>query len=370
MRKAEFAVIGAGVIGMMTARELAKAGADVVLIEKSQPAREASWAGGGIVSPLYPWRYSSAVNALATWSQSSYIHLAQQLLDETGLDPELRQKGLLYVSVEDQQAALAWAQQYQRNLVEVEGDFVAELEPNLPAYIEHALWMPEVCSIRNPRLGQSLRRSLELMDNVRFANDTQVLAPKLSGTRIDYLQTSQGEISADRYVICSGAWSGRLGSQFGLRIDVQPVKGQMLLFNAEPGFLDRVVLQNGRYLIPRSDGRILVGSTLEFDGFNKTTTEEAGESLYQTALSIMPALAAYPVETQWAGLRPGCPKGLPYIDQAPDYDNLYVNTGHFRNGLVLAPASCRLMADRLLGRKPIIDPAPYGFNAERGDQLI
>lgn len=370
MNKADVVVIGAGVIGMMTARELAKAGAQVLIVEKSQPAKEASWAGGGIVSPLYPWRYTEAITALASWSQSSYVHLSQALLDETGLDPELRQKGLIMLSVTDQQEALNWAQRYQRHLVEVPGDFVYELEPNLPEGIETALWMPEVSSIRNPRLGQSLRKSLELMDRVQFLTDTEVMSPVVEKGKITALETSNGRVSADRYVLCSGAWSGKLGAQFQLNITVQPVKGQMLLFKGDQDLLDRVVLQDGRYLIPRNDGRILVGSTLEFEGFDKSTSAEARESLYESALKIMPKLAEVPVETQWAGLRPGCPSGLPYIDQAPGYENFFVNTGHFRNGLVLAPASCRLMADLVLGRQPIINPAPYLFTVERGDSFI
>ncbi len=144
----------------------------------------------------------------------------------------------------------------------------------------------------------------------------------------------------------------------------------MLLFKAKPGVLDRVVLQNGRYLIPREDGRILVGSTLEFKGFDKETTEEAYQSLYQSALSIMPGLADFPVEKQWAGLRPGSPSGVPYIGKIPQFENLYINAGHFRNGLVLSPASCRLATDLLLEREPIIDPAAYSFDAPRLDLML
>ncbi len=367
---ADIAIIGAGVIGMMTARELAASGAEVLLIEKSLPAQEASWAGGGIVSPLYPWRYSEAITALASWSQISYVHLSEALLEETGLDPELRQKGLLMLAVEDQLEALAWAKDYQRNLVEVDSRFISELEPNLPATVESAVWMPEVASIRNPRLGQSLRRSLQNKRNVRFATESEVLSAEITDGRLLSIMTTKGKISADKFILSAGAWTGDLAKVFGVNVSVEPVKGQMLVIKSEVGFVNRVIMQNGRYLIPRADGRVLVGSTLEFEGYDKTTHAEAADNLHQSALEIMPALSQFNIEHHWAGLRPGCPNGIPYIDQAPGFENFYVNAGHYRNGLVLAPASCRLMADIVLGRKPIIDPGFYTFEASRGDRLI
>lgn len=370
MGQAEVIVIGAGVMGMLTARELAQAGMQVRVLERQQPAHEASWAGGGIVSPLYPWRYDDAITALASWSQRSYLQLRDALLQETGIDPELRQKGMLMLAVDDQDEALAWAERCQRPLQLVGGEVVHELEPLLPQSADQALWMPEVASIRNPRLGQALRRSLELHPNIELVADAEVTAIDQVQGCVKAVHTASGQHRAERYVLCTGAWTGGLAQQLGLQIHVQPVKGQMLLFKAEPGVLNRVVLQGSRYIIPRNDGRILVGSTLEFEGFDKSTTEAAQESLQASALSIMPALAEYPVEAHWAGLRPGSPSGIPYIGQAPGLDNCWINAGHFRNGLVLAPASCRLLADLLLQRQPVIDPAPYACEAQRPERIL
>ncbi|MCW8887282.1 MAG: glycine oxidase ThiO [Motiliproteus sp.] len=369
MTRTDFVVVGGGVIGMMTARELASGGASVTLIDKSGFASEASWAGGGIVSPLYPWRYSDAITALASWSQGRYVGLCQQLYDETGTDPELRQKGLLMLAVDDQPKALDWANRLGRPLSKVNGDFVYQLESNLRDGIEQALWMPEVASVRNPRLGQALRQSLELNPRIQMRDQCALEGFAVKDGKVQAIETSQGRIECETLVLCGGAWSGELGKLFDFRLPIQPVKGQMLLFKAEPGLLDRVVLDGGRYLIPREGGLILVGSTLEFKGFDKQTTEEAYQSLYQSALKILPALAEFSVEAHWSGLRPGSPSGIPFIGDLPGYDNLFINAGHFRNGLVLAPASCRLAADLLLDRKPDIDPAPYGFDAEREDQL-
>ena len=322
-------------------------------------AQESSWAGGGIVSPLYPWRYSDPVTRLATWSQTSYIHLSQQLLEETGCDPELRLKGMFMVNVEDEQEALIWGEKYQRPMEQVDAEFLYRKEPNLKPGCNSALWMPEVASIRNPRLGQALRRGLELHPKVTLVENAQVDSFILSGSQVKGVVTSQGELHADQVVVAAGAWSGQLLRQLSVEMPVEPVKGQMMVFKAPVGLINRVVLMAGRYLIPRNDGRILVGSTLEREGFDKQVTAEARESLYQTAIDICPALEQYEVEHHWAGLRPGSPEGVPFIGAVPGYENLTVNAGQYRNGLVLAPASTRLLADLLLGRKPVIDPAPY-----------
>ncbi len=357
----DFVIVGAGVIGLMTARFLAQDGAKVKLIERGTSAREASWAGGGIVSPLYPWRYQDAITALALWSQSSYVHLAQELLAETGCDPELRQKGMLMLDVkpEEEKTALEWARRYHRPLTKVGKDFIYRTEAHLAPGFESAIWMPEVASIRNPRLGQALRESVRKHPNITLCEDSEVTGFSLFGERVLGVKTSRGEHQGGETVLAGGAWSGELLAKLNLGLPVEPVRGQMMVFKAVPGVVDRVVMLDGRYVIPRSDGRVLVGSTLEHVGFDKSTTEEASRSLFDTATRIVPELADYEVEHHWAGLRPGSPDGVPFIGAVPGWQGLHLNTGHYRNGLVLAPASTRLMADLLLGRSPVVDPDAY-----------
>ncbi len=357
----DFLIVGAGVIGLMTARLLAQAGARVKLIERGQSAREASWAGGGIVSPLYPWRYQDEITALALWSQSSYVHLSQELLAETGIDPELRQKGMLMLDVEptEEQTALDWARRFHRPLTKVDADFIYQTEPHVGPGFESAIWMPEVASIRNPRLGQSLRKSVQQHPNVTLCEDSEVIGFTTFGERVNGVKTARGEHKADEVILAGGAWSGELLAQLGLELPVAPVRGQMMVFKAAPGVVDRVVMLEGRYVIPRNDGRVLVGSTLEHVGFDKSTTEEASRALFDTATRIVPELADYEVEHHWAGLRPGSPDGVPLIGAVPSWQGLHLNTGHYRNGLVLAPASTQLLADLLLGRSPVIDPVAY-----------
>lgn len=366
-QQADVVIVGAGVMGLMAARELSTSGQQVVILERGEVAQEASWAGGGIVSPLYPWRYNGAVTALASWSQGRYTQLSRELESETGISPEFRQKGLLMLSVEDQADALQWAFHNDRPLSRIDSDAIQALEPYIQIDQPTGLWMPEVASVRNPRLGQALRRSLELDPNVELITQAGVECFDIVKGTVRAVETQAGRYQAEQFLVCSGAWSGDLMWLLGRKLAVEPVKGQMMLFNTRcPGspahdqpLLDRVVLAGGRYLIPREDGRILVGSTLEYQGYDKQVSESAYQSLYQSALSILPALEQCSVEAQWAGLRPGSPDGVPYIGAVDGIDNLYLNAGHFRNGLVLAPASCRLVADLMLDRTPEIDPAPY-----------
>lgn len=218
--------------------------------------------------------------------------------------------------------------------------------------------MSGVANVRNPRLLRALRAALKL-PAVRIIEHCQVTGFVCERERILGVQTDQGAMHAERVVVAAGAWSGKLLATLGLALPVKPMKGQMILFKREPDFLPSMVLANRRYAIPRRDGHILVGSTLEDVGFDKTPTVQALESLRQTAVGLLPGLAEAEVVKHWAGLRPASPEGIPYIGPVPAHEGLWLNCGHFRNGLVLAPASCQLLADLMTGQVPCVDPAPY-----------
>lgn len=351
-------VVGGGVIGMLTARQLLQRGVSVTLIEKSDTGTEASWAGGGIVSPLYPWNYVPAISALASLAQAVYPDLAQQLLAETGIDPELSPCGLLMLDPPDYDKAQDWGRQFGKTVEPVDHAFVAAREPAATTAWQRALWLPYVSNVRNPRLLRALKASLLQQPAFRLLSQTAVnaLEAGAGGVRV---RCGADVHHAARVVVCAGAWSPQLLAPLGLAMQVVPVRGQMLLFEARPGLINSIILKDGKYTIPRCDGQILVGSTTEEAGFDKSTTDEALQLLRQHAEDIVPALAKVRIVKQWAGLRPGSPGGLPYIGAVPGAPNVFVNAGHYRNGLVLAPASAQLMADLLTGQAPVIDPAPY-----------
>lgn len=352
-------VIGAGVNGLMTARELSAAGHRVLLLERGEVGREASWAGGGIVSPLYPWRYSAPVTALARPAQQAYPALARELEEETGIDPEFFPCGMLMLDAADARDALVWGTM-QEQVIEPWSEPCLR-QPGLAAHWQQGLWMPAVANIRNPRLLKALRASV-LKRGVDIREASAVTGWEQSGGHVSAVLTESGErFSAASFVLCGGAWTSALLAQArsGQGIPLRPVRGQMLMYRLAAGALPCIVLAEGRYVIPRRDGHVLCGSTQEEAGFDKSTTADAFASLAASAARLWPALAAEKPVAHWAGLRPAAPNGIPFIGPVPEFDNLWVNAGQFRNGLVLAPASARLLTDQMLQRPPLVDPRPY-----------
>ena len=345
---------------MLTARELALAGVAVTLVERGRTGQESSWAGGGILSPLYPWRYDDAVTQLASWSQARYEALSGALLQESGVDSEWTRSGMLLLDPGDAEAAMAWGARLGVAIERLAGDEAFAREPALGRAPPETLWMPDVAQVRNPRLVRALRGSLEHL-GVHIREGTPVTGLILDGERARGVSLAEGPLYADAVVIAGGAWSGQLLGDIA-RLDVEPVRGQMLLFRTAPGTVRRILLQGGRYVIPRRDGHVLAGSTLEHVGYDKSVTEQARDDLWRAAVGLMPALAACPLQQHWSGLRPGSPAGIPYVGQVKGIKGLFANAGHFRNGVVLGPGSARLLADLLLQRPPAVDPAAYAIS--------
>ena len=354
-------VVGGGVIGLLTARQLFLEGVDVLLLEKGVLGGESSWAGGGIVSPLYPWRYDDAVNVLAERSKKIYPGLCSELFDETGKDCELLTSGLFTVTENDQEI-LDWANTWsvQANYIS-DADAIREIEPSVGSAVDKGIWMPDIMQVRNPKLVAALKASFDVLsipyrEHVAV-DDFMIKNDKVTGVRAD-----QEIFSADKVIIASGAWS----AQFNVTrpsVNIMPVKGQMIMYKGDPGLVKRIILSEGHYIIPRKDGRILAGSTLEKIGFDKTISSAAYEELHQAAVALIPLLESLTVERQWAGLRPGTQKGIPYICPHDDIAGLYIHAGHFRNGIVLGAASAELMTDIILGRENCCDARPYRVTA-------
>lgn len=355
-------VVGAGLIGMLTARELKLRGANVLVLDRGKAGGESTWAGGGILSPLYPWRYSDAVNVLAQYGHQHYPLLADSLFAESGVDPEYTRSGMLILDQNETDAAHAWAQHWQMQLDTLQGSALHALEPALNSTVSSALWLPQIAQLRNPRLSKAVQGSL-LHLGIECLQNTEVLALEITQGRVQGVQTQQSLFHADKVLIAGGAWSANLIKEIATPPQIQPVKGQMILFRGEPGKLKTMVLSQGRYLIPRRDGRILAGSTLEYTDFDKSITDTALHDLRVAAMTLMPQLETMSVEHHWAGLRPGSHQGVPYICRHPDISGLYINSGHFRNGVILGAASARLMADIMNDTAPTIDPSFYSFEA-------
>ena len=246
----EVIIIGGGIIGMLTARELHAAGVDVLVIERGPLGGESSWAGGGIISPLHPWRYSDAVNQLAEVSKTIYPELARQLHEESGIDCELLNSGLLYTGLEEQRQAETWAGKWSVELQAVtEAQRIHEIEPQLSPSIESGLWLPDIMQIRNPKLVKAFKGSLDKL-GIRYLEHTPVSELVHEAGRVTAVNTADGSMSAPKVVIASGAWSAGF-IRTDRNVAVEPVKGQMIMFRGEPGLIRRMVLASGHYIIPR-----------------------------------------------------------------------------------------------------------------------
>lgn len=358
MHQTDVIIIGGGVSGLLCARELAAAGAHVTVVERQTLGKESSWAGGGILSPLNPWQTPAAITALCRWSQAAYPQLAADLRDATQIDPEWLPSGLLFHACTELNRAIDWAQRENRPQQTLNAEEVALLEPHIHASGQ-SLLLPDVAQLRNPRMLQALRQDLT-QRGVTLQENHAIDSLIIKQGRVVGLNSRQPIAAAGIYLVTAGAWTALLGSNSGLTTPpIAPVKGEMLIFDAPPGLLKRIVLSQGRYLIPRQDGKILAGSTVENAQFNKHTTDGARKTLHDFATALLPPLKDCRIEKHWAGLRPGSPDGIPSIGPHAEIANLYFNCGHYRNGFVMAPASARLLADHVLNRPPTLDPTPY-----------
>jgi glycine oxidase len=330
-------VVGGGIVGCTTAMLLRQQGWQVTVVERNiiaaQTSGEASWAGAGIIFPLLPWFYQEAVNQLALEGASLYPALAQQLHQETGIDPECLRSGMLVQPPFDAETALAWCQ-----------------ANNVQANLQNdELWLPNVLQVRNPRLLQALKAWLE-QHQVTLKEQTQLL-PLLElemGEQgmLKGWQTTNGEtLEADMFIVTSGAWSFDLLKQTALSLEIKPMRGQMLLYQLEQPITNQIIYRDGFYMVPRKDGYLLAGSSLEDVGFDTGVTEAMRVEMQTKAEAILPQLKNASVIKHWSGLRPGTPHNIPTIGQHPHISNLYLNTGHFRYGVTMAPASAKKLVE-------------------------
>ena len=341
-------------IGCATALELATAGCAVTLIERGRVGAEASWAGAGLLSALLPWDYRREVMDLLEWSRRLYPAWVASL--DATTDVEFRVSGLLVLPPYSRDAAHAWADQYDQTAEDI---YAREVAPEL-AFDSPALWMPKIAQVRNPRLMQALRHTLNAR-GVRVCEGVALEKLLVDGAHVTGIETSTGTVTADTFVLAAGAWSTDLLKDYRAAASIKPMRGQIVLYKDSPGRLPTILYRDGYYLIPRDDGHILVGSTLEDVGFDKSATVEARELFTARARDLLPWLGHAQQVAHWAGLRPATPENIPVISRHPQLENLYLNSGHYRYGVTMAPASARLLADLLLNRPSQLDPGPYAW---------
>ncbi len=354
----EVVIVGGGIVGCMTAMELVERGIRVTIVERnaiaSQTSGESSWAGGGIIFPLLPWSYSEEVNSLTRNASQSYQKICDRLFKETGIDCGFEQSGFLLLPEFDRSKASTWCDSNQVPYEETKASYFGVDSPNG----QDSLFLPSVCQVRPPFFMQALRKWLE-QNKVKMIEHTQLLPIKTTGHLNSWKSVNGEMFEADKFVVTSGAWSYELLKEVANKLQIKPMRGQILLYKPDRKLINHIVYRNGFYLIPRKDGFLLAGSTLEDVGFDPSVTEEVKAELALKAEAILPELKNSPILKHWCGLRPGTPENMPTISSHPHIDNLFLNTGHFRYGLTMAPASAKLICDLMTHQVPLINPESF-----------
>jgi glycine oxidase len=347
---ADVVVVGGGVIGLSVARALAhKHVGKVVIIERGQLGKEASFAAAGMLAPQAEANEADDFFKLCCRSRDLYPTFASELLSETGIDIELDQTGTLYCafSEHDQQEIerrYHWQQQAGLLVARLTAREALDLEPNIAATLHAALKFPEDIQVENRRLLQALIAANEKL-GVRIYTDTRVDSLAVQQSRIAGVKTSLGLLSSRSVVVASGAWTSLIKIENSAsQISIEPVRGQMVCYETEPAIARHVIYSPRGYVVPRRDGRLLAGSTTEEVRFKKEVTE-AGQQLIRTnACEITPVLSKLTPVDSWAGLRPRALDELPLLGKASETEGLFFATGHYRNGILLAPLTGELIA--------------------------
>ena len=371
-------IIGAGIIGVSLAIELDKRGLRVLVVEKGEPGQEASWAAGGMLAD-FPLEMPVALRELATASARMYPEFVHELEDESRMRIDLRDQGTLLFAdpanlVAPHDSSLAALRgnscTFPKPLLELE----AHLAPDNIARLT-GLFLQERSV--DPRHLTAAAIAAAKHREIDFSSGNHVLAVEVEDGRAAGVRTNRSQFAAGIVVNCAGAWAGEIGSEVSggsgaalvqaergsggfLPLPTRPVKGQMLrVAMPEKELVRHVIRTPDVYLIPRSDGRMLIGATQEESGFDKQTIPQTIQKLRREALDLVPKLAEARFLEAWAGLRPGTPDALPILG-ATETRGYYVATGHFRDGILLAPVTARVMGQVIAGENPGFDLTAFG----------
>ena len=362
-------IIGGGVIGLAIARNLArKKVGSITLLERGKLGGEASFAAAGMLAPQAEADAADEFFQFCCRSRDLYPELAEELLEETGIDIELDQTGTLYCAfTEEDQKELERRYECHRSSglsVELLGaGEVRSLEPNLAPNVLSALRFARDIQVENRRLLQALSAA-NTIHGVKLITDTIVESIAIQQKQVTGIATSNGFISSRNVIVASGAWSSLIQtSEAQPQVAIEPVRGQMICFTPPQQLTRHVVFSPRGYIVPRRDGRLLAGSTSEAVGFDKSVTAAGIFSIRAHAEEISQKLEALPLSDSWAGLRPRAADGLPVLGQTAEVAGLFYATGHYRNGILLAPLTGELIATLIADK--VVVPELRAFTPDR-----
>jgi glycine oxidase len=365
-RTADVVIIGGGVIGSAIAWHLVAQQQRTILVEKNQPGQEASAAAAGILAVASGRSKRGPMYQLKRAGQEMYPALVQELEKRTGIDIEYQTTGVLDLIRTDadekkyrQLYELRREQGYAATWLTAEE--VRKLEPTLTTELRGAVHFSGDHHLHNGKLAEAWAKAVEQRGGVVQTGVT-VNEARIEGSKVTAVRIGDEWVSVNTVVIAAGSWSRQVGDLFGLTIPVEPAKGQMITVCSTE--LRHVISWSEHYLVPRKNGEVVIGSTVEFVGHNKDVTLETVQSLIRRSIDLAPGIGKAPLNRFWAGLRPYSPTRRPILCRAPGLENVILATGHHRNGIVAAPITGKLICELILTGQPSMSLEPFALPHE------
>lgn len=360
-------VIGGGIIGCSVAWRLAAEGVATTVLERGRVGQEASWAAAGMIAPQAEADRPGPFFDFCMKARDAFEAIADRLVHEGGVDPEYDRAGILYVALDaDERVQLEQRAKWQRTVgapvEELSGAKARRIEPMLSPEVVYAIHMPTNRRTDNRKLTQAYAAAARKA-GAEFVEGARVEALAIRGERADgVLMRADGVVmddgstrEADVVINAAGSWAGEIRGLEADRVKLHPVRGQIVCFDVAPGIIGPALFSLRGYLVPRRDGRLLAGSTMEEAGYNKSVTLAGLDKIARGAAAIVPALGAAAFREAWAGLRPATRDLLPVLGFSPSVSNVIWSAGHFRSGILLSAITGEIVADLVKGRRPAVE---------------
>jgi glycine oxidase len=351
-------IVGGGIIGCSCALELAKAGCAVTLLERATPGAEASGAAAGLLAPLGE-SADTAFAKLAIESWRRYPEVVRDLRERTGIDVEYVTHGTIYplATAEDVRAAEArlrheWA--HEVGIQAWDAGDIRSREPALSSEIRGAMFVRGDHWVNNQRLVVAYAQAAAAA-GVALMTGAAVSRVLVEDGHARGVVVEGERYEADAVLLAAGAWTGALAASFGGKLRIEPRRGQMIALSHVPPVITHAIHGDDVNLVPRPSGELLIGATVERVGFQRAVTAGAVAGLLTAAMALVPALANRPISRTWYGFRPWAPDSLPILGPWPGVEGLFVATAHYRNGILLAPITARLMTEMMTHGQPSLD---------------
>jgi glycine oxidase len=359
--KRDVLIVGGGVIGCSIALRLAEAGCAVTVIERGRLGCEASSAAAGMLSPQADALRPDEFFAFAVKSRAMYKDFVAQLRELSGIDPQLRDEGTLFVCIENLQDQAdewtSWQMESGLRLEKISTAELGKLEPAVSKAATRGFFMPADHQVDNRLLMQALGAAIRRA-GVEVIEGCEVTELMVEGERIKGVACGDRQIHAGSVLVAAGSWTGSLLERVGLTAKTIPARGQMLALRSSA---IRHVLHSSRiYMVPRNDGRLLVGATIEYAGFEKANTAQGIHAMLDAAFELAPEICGAEIVEMWSGLRPDTVDHLPILG-ATGIDNLWLATGHYRNGILLAPVTAEGLAQSILKGRDEAELEPFSI---------